>query len=227
MKPKAVIIYGQPGSGKGTQAELLVRIHNFINFDTGRYLEKELHSTEANKSRLLIKEKKLFESGKLNTPSFVLNIVKRETKKLAALKENIVWSGSPRTLYEAFGDKKNKGLMQLLTQIFGKENIYIIFLKVKPQTSIQRNSTRKVCSVCGLQALAKSKNLTCSLCDGKLTKRVLDKPEVIKIRIQEFEKRTLPIIKKLKESKFKIYQVNGELKPFQIYNQIKKILKLE
>jgi len=227
MRPKAVIIYGPPGSGKGTQSELLVRINNFINFDSGRYLEKELHSPQANKNPILKKEKKLFDSGKLNSPSFVLKIVKRETNKLATLKENIVYSGSPRTLYEAFGNKKNKGLIQLLTQIFGKKNIYIIFLKVPPKVSIQRNSARRVCSICGLQALSNSKNSTCSLCGGKLTKRILDKPEIIKIRIKEFEKRTLPIIQELKKSKFKIYEINGLLKPFHIYEQIKKILQLK
>jgi len=227
MQPKVVIIYGPPGSGKGTQAELLVRNNYFINFDTGRYLEKILHSKEAEHDENLKKERENFDSGKLVTPSFVLKIIKKETKKLWTLKENIVYSGSPRTIYEAFGDKKNEGLIYFLDKLFKKENIYIIFLKVPPEISIQRNTKRKVCSVCGLQVLGNSKIKTCPFCGGNFTKRILDKKEIIKVRIEEYKKRTLPIIKELKKLKFKVYEINGALKPFEIHNNIKKIIKIE
>jgi len=42
MMKKVVIIFGPPGSGKGTQAELLARKFNFVHFDTGRYEENLL-----------------------------------------------------------------------------------------------------------------------------------------------------------------------------------------
>ena len=38
MAKKVVVIYGPPGSGKGTQANLLAWTKNFIHFDTGKFL---------------------------------------------------------------------------------------------------------------------------------------------------------------------------------------------
>ncbi|KKU85302.1 MAG: hypothetical protein UY12_C0004G0001, partial [Parcubacteria group bacterium GW2011_GWA2_47_8b] len=40
MAKKVVVIYGPPGSGKGTQANLLAWTKNFIHFDTGKFLEQ-------------------------------------------------------------------------------------------------------------------------------------------------------------------------------------------
>src|SRR3989344_4890108 len=39
MKKPAIILYGPPGSGKGTQANLLASKLNLIHFDTGKFLE--------------------------------------------------------------------------------------------------------------------------------------------------------------------------------------------
>ncbi len=104
MTQKAVIIYGPPGAGKGTQAELLERNFDFIHFDTGRYLEMMYKSPKVKTDRTLKKEKNLFDNGFLNTPSFVLGVVSRATKRIAQSGFSLVYSGSPRTMYEAFGD---------------------------------------------------------------------------------------------------------------------------
>jgi adenylate kinase len=224
---KAVIIYGPPGSGKGTQAELLVRVYNFVNFDTGRYLEKEIYSPQNKNNKIIQREKELFESGKLCSPEFVLKIVKNQTKKISASEADIVYSGSPRTIFEAFGDKKNDGLIYLLTKLFGKKNIYIFYLEVPPSVSLKRNSKRRVCSVCGLQVLPSAKHISCPLCSGKLKVRtLLDNPETIVKRLKEFKERTFPIVVKLKKNHFNVFNINGRPAPFIVHKKIVEILKL-
>ena len=106
--PKAVMIYGQPGSGKGTQANLLQAVKNFYHFDTGRYIERVIRDPANAKDKIIQREKKLNESGLLNTPSWVLGIFKKETEKIAKANMGIVYSGSPRTMYEAFGEPSKK-----------------------------------------------------------------------------------------------------------------------
>lgn len=224
---KAVIIYGPPGAGKSTQAELLFRIFNFLEFDTGKFLEKELFSEKGLKDKSLEKERENFRSGKLCSPPFVLKVVKKATKMLYSLGADIVYSGSPRTFFEAFGDGKNKGLFPLLFELFGKDNVYVIALQVSFDASLKRNLGRKICSVCGLQALGDFKGNNCSLCAGTLKKRVLDKPEIMKERLKEYEERTLPILNELRKMKFRnLYFVDGSPLPFVVHRKIAKILKL-
>ena len=227
MINRAIVIYGPPGSGKGTQAELLTRKFNFIHFDTGRYLEGIYRDPKRQKNPLISREKKLFDSGKLNTPAWVLKVVSGATRRIAKAGFGIVYSGSPRTIFEAFGDRKHKGLLSTLIKLYGKKNIIVIKLNVKSQTSIRRNSRRVVCSVCSLPILAGSKSKKCSFCAGSARKRTLDKPEIIKVRLKEYRERTYPILRKVKSRGFKVKEINGEPAPYKVHKQVIKVLSLK
>lgn len=226
MIKKAVIIYGPPGSGKGTQAELLAKLYGFIHFDTGRYVENILRAPGWNKNAVLRRERKLFDNGKLMTPSFVLKIVAEATERIAKAGLNIVYSGSPRTLYEAFGENEN-GLIKVLEKNYGKKNIKIVKLNIGEGTTLKRNSQRLVCSLCGLPVLAKVKIKSCSFCDAPLRTRTLDKPEIIKKRLVEYKTRTYPIIAGLRKRGFKVIGSNGEPAPHLVYNSLIKALRFK
>lgn len=223
----AVIFFGPPGSGKGIEADLLARTKGFIYFDTGRFIEKIVHNPKFKKNKIIQQARKLFDAGKLTTPSWVLKeILSKITKKISKADFSVVFSGSPRSAYEAFGDSKNKGLIDILEQEYGKKNIKIIFLKVKPETSIKRNSARLVCSLCATPVLSLEKLKYCPLCGAKLRKRIFDNPEAIKIRLNEFQNRTKPILKELKNRSYKIIEINAESLPFEVFRRIQKKLKL-
>ena len=226
MTNQAVIIYGPPGSGKGTQAELLARKFNFIHFDTGRYLEGIYRDPKQQKNPLISREKKLFDSGKLNTPTWVLKVVSEATRRIAKAGFGIIYSGSPRTIFEAFGDRNHKSLLSTLIKLYGKKNIIVVKLNVKNQTSIKRNSARFVCSVCGLPVLASARSKKCSFCAGPARRRTLDKPEIIKVRLKEYRERTYPILKKMRDLGFRIREINGEPAPYKVHEQVVRKLGL-
>lgn len=223
---KAVIIYGPPGSGKGTQADLLARKFSFIHLDTGRYLEGILRAPGATKDPVLKREKENFDSGKLLTPSWVLSITRKETERIAKAGYNIVYSGSPRTLFEAFGEGKTKGLLETLTKLYGKQNISVVLLDVRDETSIKRNSHRLVCAYCGLPKLESVSLGHCPLCAGPMRTRSLDKPEIIKVRLKEYRERTYPIVAQMKKKGFKISKIDGEPLPHKVSEKVLKALKL-
>ena len=223
---QAIVIYGPPGSGKGTQADLLARKYDFIHFDTGRYLESLYRNPRLRKNPKIAFEKKLFDTGKLNTPSWVLKLVTEATKKIASAGSGIVYSGSPRTIFEALGDDKNKGLFETLIKLYGKKNIQVFKIKIRFQTSAKRNSKRLVCSVCGLPILAASGLKSCAFCGGKARKRTLDNPKVIKVRLKEYEERTLPIVKEAKKLGIEVTEINGEPAPYKVHESIVKKLGL-
>jgi len=217
----AVMIMGAPGSGKGTQAELLSQKLDLFHFDTGRFLRKTLYSPQAKKNKEIQKERKLNEAGKLNTPSWVLKIVSERVKKISKLGQSVIFSGSPRTEFEAFGDKKNKGLMDVLKKEYSKKNMFVFSLEVSEEESIKRNKKRMSCSVCGTPIMSKGKKQTsCPFCGGKTQTRKDDSEKVIKLRLKEYASRTAPVLAGLKKKGHRVIKIDGRPLPYKIHERI-------
>ena len=222
----AIIIFGPPGSGKGTQAQLLAEKFNLVHFDSGSYLRKILYDPKYKKNKAIQAERKLNEAGKINTPLWVLKIIVDKIKKIEKLNESVVFSGSPRSTFEAFGDKKYKGLMKILEEFYGKKNIRIFILNISERESIRRNSKRIICSICRTPLLSQMSDVKCQMfkdcpfCAGPLKSRFDDKKEIIVERLKEYQQRTFPIIKELKRKKYKIININGYQFPYKIHQKI-------
>lgn len=220
---KAIIIYGPPGAGKGTQANLVAGKLGLIHFDTGKYLEQLVHDPELQKNPEVREARKIFDAGALVDPAFVLKVTTAKTKEISKSGFGIVFSGSPRTIFEAFGDQKNQGLIATLENLYGKKEVMPIFLKIDPKKSILRNKNRRVCSVCATAILYNDethRHTTCPLCGGKLKTRIVDNPKVFATRIKEYEKRTKPILAGLKSRGYKITEINGEPLPYKVFAEI-------
>jgi adenylate kinase len=223
MKKLAVIVFGAPGSGKSTQAELIAKKFNLIHFNTGKFLEDIVFDPKRQKEKIVQREKKLFVEGKLLTPSFVTKELKKILMRINKAGWGIVFSGSPRTLYEA------QKIIPLLKKLYGKENIIFFDLKIKEKDVYQRNSARLICKICGYALLSKYVPLKnpkhCPVCAGPFYKRVLDNPEKIKIRLLEYKNRTEPIFDFVKKQGFKIHNLDGKKAPYQIFEKISLIIQ--
>lgn len=224
MHKRVVLLFGPPGAGKGTQAELLEGLFNFVHFDTGKWIERLVRTKGADRDPIIRHEKELFDTGKLCTPSWVLSVITEATTRIANAGLSIVFSGSPRTMYEALGEKGYAGLFDTLESLYGKKNVSALLLSIKPGTSLKRNGARRVCSVCGVPILAHAKNARCAFCDGPTRRRTLDKPEVIKVRLVEYRTRTLPIFREMKKRGYVIKRVNAEPLPYKVFESVKRAI---
>lgn len=223
MKKIVVILYGPPGSGKGTQANLLASKLGLIHFDTGRFLEAIVNDPARQKEKIVKHERRLFDGGRLMTPSFVLREVAKEVKRIGGADWGVIFSGSPRTVPEA------KELLPVLERLYGKKNIYIFTLKMPADFSIRRNSNRLVCSVCGYTLLAQyyphAKPEHCPVCGGRFYRRTLDKPEIIKIRLQEYREGTEPVLNVLRKRGYRVREINAQPAPYKVLAKIYGHLK--
>lgn len=228
-KPLTIIILGPPGSGKGTQAELLTEKLDFYHLETSEIIEKKLANAKQNdlvivgeKRYFLLKEKKLRESGELMSPPLIAFWIKNKIQELVKEEKSIITSGSPRTLFEG------KELIPLLKKLYRTKNIKVILLNLSAKESIWRNSHRKSCVLMRHPILYTKETVKLKKCpiDGsKLIIRKDDTIEVIKVRLKEYQERTFPLIKYFKKQNLKVTKVNGEQSVEAVHQDILKAIK--
>ncbi len=236
MSKKVVILFGAPGAGKGTQSELLAEKMGLYLFETSKILEREFKKAENlpddSKDRYIeidgetfdvLKEKELWKKGVLNSPPWVTHLVINEARRLAEQGENIIFAGSPRTLYEA------EKVIPTLEELYGKENIKIVLIEIDAETTIFRNTHRKICELMRHSILFnnETKNLTTCPLDGSnlITRKDLDDPETIKIRLKEYAERTLPMVEYFERNNLEVKKINGQQTPSNAHKDILEAIK--
>jgi len=227
---KIIILLGPPGSGKGTQATLLAEKLDLYYFETSNIIEMAVHSHRAEEhvevdgqKYTFGHEKELWEKGILCSPPFVVFLVEKKINELFQSGKGIVFAGSPRTMHE--GEK----VIPQIEALYGQKNIKIILLELSPEQTIFRNSNRKICELMRHPVLytEETRNLkSCPLDGSKLLKRTgLDDPETIKVRIKEYEERTLPLVGFFEKAGLEVKKVNGEQSVEGVHKDILEALE--
>jgi len=223
MRKIAIMLFGAPGTGKGTQANLLANKLGIIHFDSGKFLESVVHDPARQKEAVIRRERKLFDTGKLLTPSFVFREVARGSERFAKAGLGMVFSGSPRTMYEA------EKLVPMLERWYGKKNIFVFELGLPSAGSLARNGKRMVCSVCGYTLLTKyyptAHPKYCPVCAGSFYKRTLDNAKVIAVRLKEYRERTKPIFDFLKKRRYRVRLIDARPAPYKIFLKLNDYFK--
>ncbi len=131
------IFLGAPGTGKGTQAELLSLKLNIPHISTGDILRDEVK-----KGTLLGEKVMVFMSkGELVPDGLILEVVKKRLEEKDCEK-GFILDGFPRTQVQA------ESLDRLLNGI-SKKIDGVIKIRVSDETIIKRLSARLVCELCG------------------------------------------------------------------------------
>jgi len=181
-----LVIFGPPGSGKGTYAS---RLHTRLGVDviaTGDIL-REIMKEDTLLGR---KVKGFVEKGLLVPDEVVIQVLKQRLGKSSGEK-GFILDGFPRTIEQAKALEK-------LVKIDG-----VILLTVPDWIIIERLSSRRICKSCGevynMRFLKSKKEGICDKCGGQLYQRSDDMPDVIKGRIHVYERQTEPILQYYKE----------------------------
>ena len=180
------IIFGAPGSGKGTYAS---RLQSKLSVDviaTGDVF-REILKEDTSLGR---KVKGYVQKGLLVPDDVVLEVLKKRLTRIPEEK-GFILDGYPRTLEQA------KTLEKIV-----KVNV-VIQLIVPDWIIVERLSTRRICKNCGevynIRYLKPKKDMICDKCGGTLYQRPDDTAEVIKKRIKVYEEQTQPILQYYKK----------------------------
>uniref|UniRef100_A0A7V3ZVU0 Adenylate kinase n=1 Tax=candidate division WOR-3 bacterium TaxID=2052148 RepID=A0A7V3ZVU0_UNCW3 len=210
-----IILFGPPGSGKGTQAELLKEKEGFYHFSTGDLFRYEI----SKESELGNKVKKYLENGLLVPDEIVITVVENFLKD--NYEKKIVFDGYPRTIPQA------RALDEFLFQRNQKVD-FCFLIELSEEEIIKRLTARRVCQNCGAIynlnfKMPKVENI-CDLCGSNLIQRNDDKEEVIRERIITYYKETLPLIEYY-EKKNNLYRIDGNQGRDYVYSEIIKKIK--
>ena len=180
-----IVLFGPPGSGKGTQASLLKQRYGASHISTGETLREAV----AKGTRVGLEAKDYMDRGEL-VPDDVVIAIARE--KVASVGKNgFILDGFPRTIAQA------EALDAALSDL-GKALEAVVNLRVDEDELVRRLSGRRVCPSCGEPYHVESKPSKeagkCDRCGAELVQRDDDKPEAVRNRLRVYEAQTAPVL---------------------------------
>lgn len=203
---------GAPGSGKGTQAELLSKELNIPTISTGNMIRKQLKSGTELGKRL----ESYMAEGKLVPDEVIVEVVKERVQH-DDCKNGFILDGFPRTIPQAEALDKMKVKVHK-----------VIDINVPDETIIKRMSGRRVCLDCGATYHLETKKPkvegTCDQCSSTLSQRKDDNQETVLTRLNDYHEQTEPL-KDYYAAKGILSSVDGNQPLDKVFVCVSKVLR--
>ena len=181
-----LVLLGGPGSGKGTQADVLKEKYNVVKLSTGDLLRGEIK----NDTDLGKEAKSFMDKGQLVPDSVMINILDKITAEFEADEQGYILDGFPRTVPQA------EALLAMLEKQ-GVELSMALLIDVPEEELVRRLSSRWTCIECSTTVGypdGKPDDAVCRNCGGDLYQRDDDKRETILNRMNVYKTNTEPLI---------------------------------
>ena len=215
--PLALILFGSPGSGKGTQSKLLAKALGIPQISTGDMLREHVRRGNAVGTKVEAKMK----AGIL-VKDYVVNQLVEERLAQPDAANGFILDGYPRTRAQA----------EVLCGILSPRGVQavVIHLVVDYNVIIARLTGRRQCPVCGTLYNVTSKPPkvpgVCDLDGAKLIVRDDDREEVIRERLDEYEKQTRPLIDFFRETGNRLYEIDASHdNPQTVFGKIEELIR--
>jgi adenylate kinase len=220
MHRLCLILFGPPGSGKGTQAKLLRQSLGIAHISTGDMLRERVASGDA----LGMEAAGVMQAGGL-VPDALVNRMVEQRIEQPDCEKGFILDGYPRTVSQA------RLLAELLAARGGNPSSallpLVVHLKVDYNVIIARLSGRRQCPTCGaLYSVTSNAPTVSEVCDydgSQLVVREDDRPEVVGERLRAYERQTEPVLEFLKGAGYAFFEVDGaDASPQAIARRIEK-----
>ncbi len=198
---KVVILFGPPGSGKGTQSKMIAEEMGIPHIATGDIMRQAIsEGTELGQ-----KVREFVGRGLLVPDEIVIQIIEERLKKDDS-KKGFILDGFPRTVPQAIA-------LDELFEKLGIRDYKIIWLDVPDEEILKRMSGRRTCKSCqsvyNIYFNPPKVEGICDICGGELVIREDDKEEKVRKRLEVFREQTMPIIDYYQKKNRKITKIDG------------------
>ena len=163
-----LLLYGAPGSGKGTQANMLRSHFGIPHIATGDMLRAEIQAG----TDLGRKAQPILAAGQYVSDDIMIGMIRNRLRQ-PDCERGFIIDGFPRTVPQA---EALDGLMTELGRGFDR----VIYLKVDVEELLRRLSGRLVCPIC--QRTYPPGTPACEADGSSLVQREDDKAEAVKPR---------------------------------------------
>ena len=206
-----IVLLGAPGSGKGTQAKILMSDKNIPQISTGDMLRE----AAASGTRFGLKAKSLMDAGNLVPDDVVLGIISERLTKPDA-QEGFILDGFPRTTQQALD------LEELLDQM-GTPLDAAVLMDVDFDILMKRLTGRRTCSLTGkllnIHFSSQEELDECTNAGGELIQREDDNEETISNRLEVYRENTEPLIEYYRK-RGKLLTVDAEGPINEVYERM-------
>lgn len=181
-----IVLLGAPGSGKGTQAQRMVRKYGVPQISSGDLLRDAV----ARGTELGRQAKAAMDAGQLVTDQLVLALIRERLSRPDAL-HGFILDGFPRNITQA------EALGDMLARL-GQPIDSVVLMDVDPAILMKRLTGRRTCSKTGkvlnIHFSPQHELDACLQAGGELLQRDDDKEGVIANRLQVYTAQTQPLI---------------------------------
>src|ERR1035437_4151099 len=210
-----LVLFGPPGSGKGTQAPFLTERYGIAQVSPGETLrENAREQTELGKVAQTYMEK-----GELVPDEVIITLIRERANRPAAA-AGFVLDGFPRTLPQAEALDR-----MLIAQDAPLDRV--LYLKVSQEELEKRLGGRWTCPQCGRVCSEVVPEKTRGICDDdgvELIQRDDDQPEAVKRRIQVYIDKTMPVLEYYRREGL-VLELNGDETVQEIRDEIIRALE--
>lgn len=199
---KIIMLCGAPGVGKGMYSRMLAQDFGYVKVSTGDEIRKILNGGKGpNLDRKTVEKLKQYvNAGRLVPDEIIMELLYHKIKEPSCFR-GVILDGFPRTVNQ----------LNLFTQVFP------IHLAVNIEHNFDCLMAsiigRRTCMDCGMSYSAFSyyhdgyeldvqmpeKEGVCDSCHGPVRIREDDKEEIVKARLEEYNDKTYPLFKRMKE----------------------------
>ena len=214
MKMIRLILFGAPGSGKGTQANSIENRYGYKKISTGDLVRAEVSA----KTELGLEIKSITERGELVPDETIIKILKKRLKQ-EDIKNGYIMDGFPRTRHQA----EELSRMEVDVEV-------AIYLKIVDEDVIvKRLLSRLTCTnpACGaifnLENNPSQKAGRCDFCGSPIKQRADDNEETVRKRIEVYREQTKPVIDYYKH-KGELYEIDASRTIEKVFESIVGVL---
>lgn len=210
-----ILIMGPAGAGKGTMSDLIVNEYDIPHISTGDMLRENVKKdTELGK-----KAKSYMDGGHL-VPDDVINAMVEKRLQEPDCDKGYLLDGFPRTLVQAEA-------FEQISNSIGKPVQSVLALEVGFDILVDRITGRRVCSNCGaiyhIRGHQPAVEGKCDKCGADIVQRKDDTVEQLKVRMEEYENSTKPVIDFYAKAG-KVTKINAGQDRSEVFKEIRAAL---